>query len=157
MDLPPLLTTVHACRVARMDRDRLNEMIAGGIYLCAPTTTAGRARLFDPDDMIALYLFRELMDDGMKNEKAAKVACAVAGAARANPDAKSITYVETYFEGHGDAYPTSRLPDPDEWEEVTFSGTDIRKTTTFNIGKMRKLIAHYTAHERRIIGSVDDE
>jgi len=154
--LTPKLTTKAACRIARIDRDRFNEHVAAGHFGCAPDTTPGRARLFDPDDMIALYLFRELMDDGLNARRAGSIACAVALAARLSPDSKTITYVQDYFgPDSGKAFPTSAVPAPDTWDTATLSGTDVRKSTTFNILKMRALIARYTEEERSIIGEDD--
>ncbi|TXM72894.1 hypothetical protein FV226_11135 [Methylobacterium sp. WL12] len=153
MSSVPKLTPLAACRVARIDRDRLNEHVAAGRYPCAPSTVPGRARLFDPDDMVGLWLFRTLMDDGLTAEAAGFMACEVAKAARMNPEARTITFVQTYFdERGGNAYPSSHVPDDADWDDVTFGGTDIRKATTFNISKIRKLIAHYTEEERSIIG-----
>ncbi|MDU9005735.1 hypothetical protein [Sedimentitalea todarodis] len=156
MTIKPKLTTKAACRVARIDRNRFNEEVAAGTYNCAPKTIPGRARLFDPDDMIALYLFRELIEDGYTKARAGRVACAVSEAARQNPDSPAITFVESYFgPNSGDAFPAESVPTPDRWVERMFSGSDIRKTTTFNIRKMRELIAHYTAEEAAIIGEDD--
>lgn len=150
------LTTALACRVARLDRDRFNEAVAAGHFNCAPETIAGRARNFDPDDMIALYLYRELTEDGCSREYAGRVSCDVAAVARVNPDATAISYVEDYFGPRsGRAFPAEMVPDHSTWDSKKFSGTDIRKVTTFRIGKMRKLIAHYTAEEVSIIGPDD--
>lgn len=156
MQITPKLTTALACRVARLDRDRFNEAVATGHFNCAPETTAGRARIFHPEDMIALYLYRELLEDGYRKDRAGRVACAVSEAARQNPDAPAITFVETYFgRNSGDAFPATSVPTADCWGDTTFSGTDIRKATTFNIRKMRNLIAHYTAEEVSVFG-LDD-
>lgn len=150
------LSTAAACRVARIDRVHFNEAIASGAFGCAPATTPGRTRYFDPDDIIALYLFRELIEDGLKRDTAGRIACAVAQAARVNPEARAITYVQTYFgPDHGDAYPADNVPNSENWDNTLFSGTDIRKATTFRIGKMRELIAHYTEEERSHIGEPD--
>ena len=149
----PKLTAAAACRVARIDRDRFNEHVAAGRFPCAPGTIPGRARLFDPDDMISLWLFRTLMDDGLNAEAAGLMACEVARVARANTEAPAITFVQTYFDERGGfAVPSDQVPAAADWNEVTFSGTDIRKATTFNVSKIRKLIAHYTEEERSIIG-----
>ncbi|HYD32099.1 MAG TPA: hypothetical protein VEB64_14760 [Azospirillaceae bacterium] len=154
--MPPKLTTMAACRVARIDRDRFNEHVAAGRFPCAPNTVPGRARLFDPDDMIALWLFRELMDDGFEAAKAGVIACAVANAAKQHPEARAISYVEDYFvPPTGRAYPSDQVPAASEWDRVLFSGTDIRKVTTFRVGKLRELIAHYTEEESAIIGERD--
>ncbi|MFI5410155.1 hypothetical protein [Kaistia sp. UC242_56] len=153
----PKLTAVAACQVARIDRDRFNEHVAGGRFPCAPETTPGRARLFDPDDMIALWLFRELMDDGLDASRAGKIACAVSGAARRNPGAGAISYVQTYLEGGagGGAYASEAIPAPSEWDDLKFSGVEIRKVTTFRISKLRELIAEATEEQRSIIGPAD--
>lgn len=152
----PKLTTAAACRIARIDRDRFNEHVAAGRYRCAPDTIPGRARLFDPDDMISLWLFRELMDDGFDVSTAGKIACAVGKAARRNPEANAISYVQDYFTPPGGtALPADQVPAPSEWHRVMFGGTDIRKVTTFRIGKLREMIAHYTEEERAIVGEDD--
>lgn len=148
-----------ACRVAQIDRDRFNEHVAAGRFGCAPNTIPGRARFFDPDDMIALWLFRELMDDGFDATKAGYIACEVARVARQYPDAPAISYVESYFFGlngsRGSAWTSDLVPDPAEWDQKLFSGTDIRKVTTFRIGKLRKMIAHYTQEEMNMVGEDD--
>lgn len=151
----PKLTTTAACRVAKIDRDRFNEHVAAGRFPCAPDTIPGRARLFDPDDMIALWLFRESMDDGLDAVRAGRIACAVAEVARNNPDARSISYVQDYFGDRGHAFPADDVPDHSQWDSVLFSGSDIRKVTTYRIGKLRELIAHYTDEERSVIGPDD--
>ncbi len=152
---PVKLTTALACRVARLDRDRFNEAVAAGLFTCAPATVAGRARLFGPTDMIALYLYRELLEDGYTRERAGRMACSVGEAAKQYPDATAISFVETYLQNHGQAFPSSDVPAPDQWDTTLFSGTDIRKVTTFRIGKMRNLIAHYTAEETSTFGNED--
>lgn len=152
----PKLTTAAACRVARLDRDRFNEHVAAGRFRCAPCTVPGRARLFDPDDMIALWLFRDLMDDGYEAAKAGFIACEVANAARRHPDTGAITFVEDYFEPRGGtALPADQVPVPSEWDHVFLNSTNIRKTTTFNINHLRRLIAHYTNEEHSVGGEHD--
>lgn len=149
------LRTGTACKVARLDRDRFNEAVASGLLPCVPETTAGRARVFDPDDMLALWYYRELIEDGYIREKAGRVACAIMHRAKLDPDAETISYVENYFQGAGDAYRADQVPDHSEWATAVLSGTDIRKITTFNVGKTRQLIAHYTAEELSIQGTED--
>lgn len=154
MTITPKLTTVAACRVVGIDRDRFNEHVAAGRFSCAPRTIPGRARLFDPDDMIALWLFKELMDDGLDAAHAGRIACEVAEAARQAPEARAISYVQPYL-GSGTAMPADSVRPPSDWDTYMLSGSDIRKVTTFRIGKMREMIAHYTEEERSIIGPDD--
>lgn len=145
------LTTKAACRVAGIDRDRLNEYISAGTYPCAPATTHGRARLFDPDDMLGLRLFRELMDDSYSPKVAGPIACAVALAARIQPDVRVMAYVEFYI-GSAEVHPYETVLSWGDLDRVILSGRDIRKVTLFNIGKQRDMIAHFTEEERSIIG-----
>lgn len=153
MEVSPKLTTKAACRVARIDRARFNEHVSDGFYTCAPETVSGRTRRFDPHDMIALWLFREMMDDGIKAERAGHIACLVAEAARANPASPAISYVQSYLSPlHGSAHPADKVPEAAEWDTTRFSGTDIRKVTTFRIRKLREMIAHETEVERQNIG-----
>jgi hypothetical protein len=153
--MTPKLTTVAACRVAGLDRQRFNEHVSTGDFPCAPATVPGRSRLFDPDDMIALRLFRELMDEGVSAKRAGVIACEVASMARQLPSAGTISFVD-FFIGSGHAMATDLVPAPSDWDKVLVSGRDIRKVTTFRIGKLRELIEHYTDEERSIIGP-DDE
>lgn len=154
MTHPTKLSTKAACRVARMDRDRLNEAIKDGLYPCAPETIPGRARYFDPDDMIGLWLYRELNEDGCSKVRAGQVACAVMAAAKENPEADAISYVELYV-GSRRAVPADQVPGASDWSSVSFSGSDIRTVTTFNIAKIRKLIVEGTAEELSFVGEED--
>lgn len=154
MPIVPKLTTMAACRVATIDRDRFNEHVAAGHFPCAPSTIPGRARLFEPDDMIGLWLFRELMDDGINAARAGAMACEVSRAARLYPDAKAIAYVQTYRNG-GVAIPAEKVPFSD-LDDYYITGTDVRKVTVFRISKLRQLIAHYTEEERAIIGEREE-
>lgn len=151
----PKLTTIAACRVAGINRDRFNEYVAAGQYRCAPSTVAGRTRLFNPDDMLTLFLFKRLIDDGYTIEKAGDIACALGVVAKLHPEERFLSYVEDYFIGHGTAFRAQDVPAYEKWDDVLFSGTDIRKVTTFRIGKERDLVAHYTEEQRSIIGGDD--
>ncbi len=151
--MTPKLTIKAACRIAEIDRDRFNEHVAAGRFPCAPATVPGRARTFDPDDMIALCLFSEMLGDGIDAGRAGAIACEVARAARNHPDSPTITLVEDYFfPSIGNAFPTEIVPPPEDWDRVLFNGTDIRKATTFRISKLRAIIARKTDDERSIIG-----
>ena len=155
MTIKPKISTTIACRVARLDRDRFNEAISGGFFKCAPNTIPGRARYFEPEDMIAVCLYRELLEDGMTKERAGHIACKVSNAAKRHPEADYISLVNTYFSEWGEAYPAEDVPKYEEWGEVYFGGTDIRKVTTFNVAKLRKLIEHYTKEELSYHGPED--
>lgn len=152
----PKLTTAAACRVARIDRVRFNEHVTSGAFHCAPDTIPGRSRLFDPDDMLALRLFRDLIDDGLNSRRAGKIACSVAAAARENPGAAVIAYVQPYL-GPGSSVTFERLMETSNGDLDSFymSGSDVRDVRLFRVGKLRQMIAHYTEEERSIIGEDD--
>ncbi len=157
---PTKLSTKAACRVARMDRDRLNEHISDGRFACAPETVPGRARHFDPDDILALWYFRELMDDGLDAKNAGRMACEIARVAGEHPEERVICYVQTFFGARGTAMLPQDVPPVTDWDSekglVGFGHqTDIRKVTTFRVGKTRELIAHYTAEELSYRGEED--
>lgn len=154
MSITPKLTTKAACRVVGIDRDRFNEHVANGAYPCAPNTVPGRARLFDPDDMIGLYLFKEFLDEGVDAKRAGALACEIANCARYNPDEAIIALVYTYFPTPH-AYPWSAVPDPKDWDTVFMSGQDIRKAVPYRINKLRQILAHRTEEERNIFGEDD--
>lgn len=148
----PKLTTIAACRVAGINRDRFNEHVANGHFPCAPDTIPGRARLFDPDDMLALRLFTELMSGGLNAANAGAIACGIAGAARRNPEAGAISRV-TLTNGASYYRPAAEVPAPaDLW---TSSGSVIRSVTTYNVAWLRAVIAEDTEEERSIIGPDD--
>lgn len=155
MTIQPKLTTVAACRVAGFHRDRFNELVHDGAFPCAPQTVPGRARLFDPDDMIALVLFKRLMDDGMTPQAAGVTACEVASGARDNRSEPVIAFVQVYT-GTPYAIPAGEVPPMANWQNAHFNGSTIRKVTMFNVEHLRNLIAHGTEEERSIIGPIDE-
>lgn len=59
------LTSVEACQIVGYDRNRLNEAIAAGSYVCAPPTTAGKARMWSFDDLVPLAVFVIGVEDGL--------------------------------------------------------------------------------------------
>lgn len=151
---PPRLTTAAACKVAGLNRDRFNEHVASGAYRCAPETVPGKTRHFLPNDMLALRLFRDLLDDGLNARASGHIACEVSIAARCNPNADQISYVFDWFKSpSGYACPLSEVPN--DWSNPSAQGTDVRQVWTFNVSKLRTLIAHYTEIERSIIGPED--
>ena len=150
------LSTSKACRVAGINKDRFNEYVAAGHYPCAPSTIPGRARLFNPDDMLTLFLFKRLIDDGATVQAAGRIACEIGVIAKIYPAERAISYVETYI-GSATAVLPRDVPSPETWDEVLFSGVDIRKVTTFRIGKERDLVAHYTAEETATFVDPSDE
>jgi hypothetical protein len=150
----PKLTTVAACRVAGIHRDRFNEHVAARHYRGAPSTIPGRARLFDPADMIGLCLFQKLINDGFDASHAGRIACAVGLEARLHPESSAIAYVD-FDMGSAIAAPADDVPAPADWSTARFADRVVRKVTIFNVGEMRKRIAEGTEYERSVIGDAD--
>ncbi len=67
--------TKLACEIARLDRQRFNEAVAAGNYRCAPPTTRGAARIFDVDDIIAMFLYGRLVEWEIPPRRAGSIAC----------------------------------------------------------------------------------
>jgi len=72
------LSTVAACKLAGLDRARLNEMIHADIYKSAPSTRAGAGRRFGQRDIVHLLLFAELRRAGFTAERAGELVARVA-------------------------------------------------------------------------------
>ena len=51
-----------ACRIAGLERTKMNEYIANGDYPCPPITIPGRARIFTEIDLIGLWFFARLIE-----------------------------------------------------------------------------------------------
>ncbi|MCB2077666.1 MAG: hypothetical protein KDE55_08210 [Novosphingobium sp.] len=148
------LTTVAACRVAGLDRQRFNEYVAAGEFPCAPDTIPGRARLFDHFSLLSLMLFKSLMDDGLSPRRAGHIACSVSSMARNNPAEDTIAYIETAI-GICRACIPSEVPPQESWNSVAWSGSTITKVTAFNVEFFRTLIDERVEEERTIVGPED--
>lgn len=153
MDEAEKITTDVACRITGLNQLRLNEHVAAGRFPCMPGTIRGRYRLFDHDDLLALWLFNEYLEEGQKPKSAGYLACKVAGMARDRPEAKSISIVRS-MAGAVSFYYGDKMPAADELSEHTFSGLDGYKVTTYNISLLKKTIAERVQEELRSTDSV---
>lgn len=74
-----MMTAREACAKIGLgiDHNRLNEYAAAGLGLFLPPTRAGRARLFEPDDVAALAFFWDLRIAGVDVGHAAVYAARV--------------------------------------------------------------------------------
>lgn len=86
----PRFRTAVACRLASIDRDRFNEAIAAGNYPCAPRTDRGSTRVFDQNDLIALYYYGRLLNYGMTPRVAGYWACELFHAVKSRPDTDEV-------------------------------------------------------------------
>ena len=138
---PRRLSAKYACRVAGYDRDRLNQYIADDTYPCAPSTIAGRRRLFTEDDTVALYFFAWLVGECRWSPREAGVeACLIRQGLQVLPDSKNLTVIvphigSKHIVGDGDAAAA------DPAGHIT-GGSSIKATRTYNVEHARALIAH---------------
>lgn len=86
------LTTVDACRIAGIARQRFNEFVASGDYPCAPPTIAGKARSFSLADVVALYVFARELEARTKPINAGVIASFVHAAMIADEQAPTCSY-----------------------------------------------------------------
>ncbi|MEI6485473.1 MAG: hypothetical protein WCO11_04325 [Sphingomonadales bacterium] len=144
------LTTVAACRVARIDRQRLNEMISQGDYRCAPETVPGRSRLFDEADLIALFVFARLVEDEVRPSRAGFLAFRILDGLRADPEANEITIFHAMNNGM-----VRNINKPDSTAGLHLSGMAALFTQTFNIETIRQIVRQGIDEERGVIGEED--
>ncbi len=144
--------TKTACRVVGIDRQKLTDAINSGDYSCAPATTAGVARVFDIDDMTALYLYERLTERGMPSRRAGGIACLVLRQMRSNPEAERIVIAWTFA---GNAHAAAEK----DWNvgaRNAHHGTPLLNTEIYDVGNVRKLIAERLAEESTIVGGGDE-
>lgn len=85
--------TKPACEIAGIDPLRLNEAVFAGHFPCAPETQAGRARVFDVDEIVAARIFADKMRIGLSTSSAGELACRALQEMRQNPGAEWVTFI----------------------------------------------------------------
>lgn len=83
--------TAAACRIAQIDRNRFNEAVSAGNYRCAPSTVPGSSRLFDENDLIALFVYAQLLRQDYEPKLAGDFAFEVRKGLHENPKAKTVS------------------------------------------------------------------
>ena len=144
--------TKTACRVVGIDRQKLTDAINTGDYGCAPSTTAGVARVFDVDDMTALFFYERLTARGVPSRRAGGVACLVLGQMRNDPAAERIVIAWT-FAGN------DHVASEKDWSvgaRNAHHGTPLLYTEIYDVGNVRKLITERLAEEGTIAGAADE-
>jgi len=144
--------TKAACRVVGIDRQKLTDAINSGDYGCAPATTAGVARVFDVDDMTALYFYERLTERGMPSRRAGGIACLILRQMRDDPDAERIVIAWT-FEGNAHA---AAEKDWNLGARNAHHGTPLLHTEIYDVGNVRNLISERLAKESVIVGGADE-
>lgn len=151
--------TALAVRIARVDRDRFNEAVADGFYGCAPSTARGSARVFDEADMIALFCYGRMIDEGMSPRSAGSIACGVLEHVR-NTDAAAAeglskpapSVSRAVGIGNGKATFVNR---DDRFAPSLRGVGDVAMEIRFNIAAVRAHVRKELDEEKQILGDED--
>ena len=141
------LTTKAACRVAQIDRQRLNELISSGDYSVAPETVPGRSRLFDEIDLIALFIFARLFERDWRPLRAGLLASNIITQLRKDSAAGEVTVFSPIASSL-----TRAIEKPQEVAGAHNGGMAVLYTQTFNIETVRDLVRAGIEEERAVIG-----
>lgn len=79
-----------ACMLVGLDNKRFNEAVAKDLYQCAPAAKRGSERKFTEDDLIALFVYAQLLAQDVSQRVAGKVACKVRSKIDEDPEAKEV-------------------------------------------------------------------
>lgn len=147
-----------ACKIANTHPDRFNESVHAGFYPCAPATTAGKARSFDVNDIIALRLYQRFMDGGMSAKTAGQKACSIRDFLRQYPDADQAFIVKTAFDdGNAETYREGYvLPSFDTSDQhIKINSTqslDVVSVEVHNFHYLRGRIVHEIEQAALVVG-----
>lgn len=152
-----------ACKIASTHPDRFNEAVHAGFYPCAPATTAGKARSFEVNDIIALRLYQRFMDGGMSAKTAGAKACSIRDFLRQYPDADQAFIVKTAFDDGDQDREEYRegylLPDFDPKEQhIKINSTqslDVVSVEIHNFHYLRGRIVHEIEQAALVVGGED--
>lgn len=140
--------TKTACRVVDIDRQKLADLIASEDYPCAPATSAGVSRVFEIDDMVALYLFARLNERGLPAKLAGAIACRVREGMQNDPSADRIVIGRAVSGASG---MTSFEHWNPEGKEVN-PGMPLMVTEIYDVRNIRTLVRAGLEREARVLG-----
>ena len=66
-----------ACEIAGLEKQQFNQAVHEGHYSCAPAVAQGGTRLFEINDLIALFIFARLRQNGMSVAGSGEWACKI--------------------------------------------------------------------------------
>lgn len=142
-----------ATRIARLDRQRFNEAVASGFYQCAPSTAIRSVRLFEEDDLVALFVFARLIDLGLPSRRAGDLACEFKSGIRdrGGNEVERVVYVRGM---RNDCFMPADRYDPDHEKQGTeYPGLGpVVMSVDFNVSTIRRLIREGIEEERSILG-----
>ena len=120
-----------ACALAHVDNKRFNEAVAKGLYPCAPAARRGSARKFSEDDVVALFVYARLLEQGSPQRQAGQVACQVRTKIEETPEADEVRVLKFEEQGKERRGPNCNNLEEDYTAHVYWA---------FDVGGIRKYI-----------------
>lgn len=157
MTEPYRLAAKIACRVARIDRQRLNEHVASGAYYIAPDPAKGGSRYFMEEDMIPLYVFARQTERGLNSKKAGNLASMLHDALRHGGAVQfqDETLIAVCYATNGSSFV---LPGSKVLADLS-AGNTVKPTPyefdLFDLHAIRAELNSGVAYERSILGDDD--
>lgn len=143
--------TQAACRIARISPQRFNEAVAAGNYPCAPEVARGSTRVFTESDLIALFFYGQLLEQGFPPRLAGQYACRVSAVLDRVPDENEVVVIRSEI-GKIEGLAGSLL---EETPKASSAGLVLQRFI-FDVENARKIIRKEIAEELSVIGE-DDE
>lgn len=120
-------------KIAGLPHAVWREIVQRGAFPEAPVATDGGVRAFDPDDLICLVLFRELMAMGITRIFAANIASDIRTVLRESPELDRVSVVKG-ADDKGKPRPVVVLaPAPGALVLLTFSIGTMRASVTADL------------------------
>lgn len=141
--------TATACEIASVNAQRFNEAVNAELYPCAPPTKRGASRVFDLQDIIALWVYGCLTEEGLPPRSAGEVACDLRDLLRQQPDIEDACHVRKSIgssEWHGPNFDRAA---------TRLSGLEIVSVREWRFGSLRQRIALELEEEATHVGRDD--
>ncbi|MCV2446672.1 hypothetical protein [Paracoccus sp. DMF] len=134
------MSSTYASEVAFFNKQRFNEAVARGDYPCAPKVE-GRARVFTARDVMGIWLYGHLIDDGIPPAKAGDLACQFVNVLKFDPDIEEVLIVRDAFRRRHVVAPQNL----ESFKKVSLAGSSIISIETWDLRQQHKNIAHQFA------------
>lgn len=161
MSEPYRLPAKIACRVARIDRQRLNEHVASGAYYIAPDPARGGSRYFLEEDAIPLYVFARLTERGLNSKKAGNVASMLHDALRHGGTSEGAFKGEQFLVICHSINGSTFLIGGSRFFTAMAAGETVNpypyQFEVFDLTAIRTVLNSAIDYERSIVGGADDE
>lgn len=121
------LETADALRFAKIRRSDWNNALGRGLYTEAPSASAGRARTFDTDDLVAAYVMGRLFECEVLPRFACQIAVEVRRELRKSRGVMTLSAWKVFNKrGQARAVVAERSPAPDAIQLFVFEVARIR-------------------------------